>query len=291
MNGISYILITAAKNEEDYIEKTIQSVIAQSVLPQKWVIVSDGSTDRTEEIVNKYATHYDFIQLVSTDAGEQRNFGSKARAITAGYERVKSIYHDYVGILDADVSFSPTYYESVIRKFVENTKLGIAGGILFDRHKEKYIKQRTSTHWSVSGPIQMFRRECFEQIGGYVPVRGGVDAVAEVMARMKDWEVIAFPEIHVFHHRPTGAEKGSKHAIWFNQGVEDYLLGYHFAFVPVRCILRVIERPYLLGSLFMLCGYCWYWIRRPRRQVSSEFVQYLRREQLKRLLFFLYPRL
>jgi len=290
MCRFSYILITAAKNEETYIEKTIQSVIAQTAPPQKWVIVSDGSTDRTEEIVSQYAAKYDFIKLVSADAEAKRNFGSKVRAIAAAYERVKSIYHDYVGILDADVSFSPTYYESIMQKFEKNPKLGIAGGILFDRHKEKYVKQRTSTNWSVSGPIQMFRRECYEQIGGYVPVRGGVDAVAEVMARMKGWEVRAFPEITVFHHRPTGAEKGSKWVICFNQGLEDYLLGYHFAFFVARCIARVIERPYLLGSLVMLCGYCWFWIRRTKRQVPSEFVQYLRREQLKRLLFFLYPR-
>ena len=290
MNKFSYILITAAKNEEAYIEKTIQSVIAQTVLPRKWVIVSDGSTDRTEKIVSQYAAKYDFIELVRADAVEQRNFGSKARAITAGYERVKSIDHEYVGILDADVSFSPTYYESIMQKFEQNPKLGIAGGILFDRHKEKYVKQRTSTNWSVSGPIQMFRRECYEQVGGNLPVRGGVDAVAEVMARMKGWEVRAFPEITVFHHRSTGAEKGSKWVICFNQGVEDYLLGYHLAFFLGRCFLRFIRRPYLFGSLAMLCGYCWSWLRRSKRQVSSEFVQYLRREQLKRLLFFLYPR-
>ena len=283
MNKFSYILITAAKNEEAYIEKTIQSVIAQTVPPQKWVIISDGSTDRTEEIVSQYAAKYDFIELLRAAAGEQRNFGSKAKAITAGYERVRSIDHEYVGILDADVSFSPTYYESIMQKFEQNPKLGIAGGILFDRRKEKYIKQRTSTNWSVSGPIQMFCRECYEQIGGYLPVRGGVDAVAEVMARMKGWEVRAFTEIHVFHHRPTGAEKGSKWVIWFNRGVEDYLLGYHFVFVLARCIFRVIERPYLFGGLAMLCGYCWSWIRRTKRQVSSEFVQYLRREQMNRL--------
>jgi len=290
MNDFLYVLITAAKNEEAYIEKTIQSVIAQTVPPQKWIIVSDGSTDRTEEIVSQYAGQYDFIELLRANAGEQRNFGSKARAITAGYERIKNIYHDYIGILDADVSFSPTYYESIIQKFEQNPKLGIAGGSLFDRHKEKYIKQITSTNWSVSGPIQMFRRECYDQVGGYLPVRGGVDAVAEVMARMKGWEVRAFPEIHVFHHRPTGAEKGSKWVICFNQGVDDYLLGYHVAFFLGRCFLRFIQRPYLFGGLAMLCGYCWSWVRRTKREVSGDFVRYLRKEQMSRLKLRLFPR-
>ena len=129
VNVFSYILLTAAKNEEAFIEKTIQSVIAQTVLLRKWVIVSDGSTDRTEEIISQYAAKFDFIEFVRGDGGEQRNFGSKAMAITAGYERVRSIYHDYVGLLDADVSFSPTYYESIMQKFEQNPRLGIAGGI------------------------------------------------------------------------------------------------------------------------------------------------------------------
>jgi glycosyltransferase involved in cell wall biosynthesis len=283
MKELSYILITAARNEETYIEKTIQSVIAQTIPPQKWILISDGSTDRTEEIVSRYAAQYNFIELLRADADAKRNFGSKAKAITKGYEQVRSIDHKYVGILDADVSFGQTYYETVMRKFGENPKLGIGGGILFDRHKEVYIQQRTSTDWSVSGPIQMFRRECYEQIGGYVPVRGGVDAVAEVMARMKGWEVRAFREIRVLHHRPTGGEKGSLWSVCFNRGVEDYLLGYHFLFFLAKCLYRSVGRPYLLGSLVMLCGYCSSWLRKRRRQVSPEFVRYLREEQMNRL--------
>ena len=278
-----YVLISAARNEEAYIEKTIQSVIAQTVTPQKWIIISDGSTDRTEEIVNRYATQYDFIELHRVNGDARRNFGSKVKALNTAYERAKHISHNYVGALDADVSFEPMYYETVMRKFGENPKLGIAGRILFDRHKEVYIKQRTSTEWSVSGPIQMFRRECYEQIGGYVPVRGGVDAVAEVMARMKGWEVRAFHEIRVLHHRFTGAEKGSLWSICFKQGVEDYLLGYHLLFFLVKCLYRSVGRFYILGSLAMLCGYCSSWLRKGRRLVSPEFVRYLRNEQLNRL--------
>jgi poly-beta-1,6-N-acetyl-D-glucosamine synthase len=291
MHKFTYILITAAKNEAAYIEKTIQSVINQTITPQKWVIVSDGSIDRTEEIVNRYTAKFSFIELLRANPSEKRNFGSKARAITAGYEHVKMINHDYVGILDADVSFSPNYYESIMQSFAQNPKLGIAGGIIFDRHKGKYIKQKISTDWSVCGAIQMFRRECYEQIGGYIPVRGGVDAVAEIMARMNGWDVRTFSDIHVFHHRPTGAEKGSIWRIWVSQGVEDYLLGYHFAFFLARCVKKGIKRPYVLGSMAMLYGYCCSWFRRTKRQVSAEFIQYLRREQLERLLFFLYKKL
>lgn len=288
MDQFTYILITAAKNEEAYIEKTIQSVLDQTILPIKWVIVSDGSTDRTEEIVSQYALKYDFIELVSTDSVQQRNFKSKVRAITANYERVKNIPHDYVGILDADVSFDAHYYGSIMEKFKQNPKLGIAGGILFDRHKGKYIKQGISTDWSVSGPIQMFRRGCYEQVGGYIPVQSGEDSVAEVMARMRGWKVKTFTDVLVFHHRPTGGEKDSFWKILFNQGINDYLLGYHFAFFFARCISRVTMKPYILGSLAMLCGYCWTWMHGTKRQVSSEFVQYRRKEQMQRLWSFLH---
>jgi biofilm PGA synthesis N-glycosyltransferase PgaC len=283
MNKFAYVVITAAKNEEAYIEQTIRSVIAQTITPRKWIIVSDGSTDRTEEIVSRYTAQYDFIVLLRADADRKRNFGSKVKALGIAYEQVRSIDHEYVGILDADVSFGSAYYESIMQKFSDNLKLGIAGGILFERHKEAYIQQRTSFDWSVSGPIQMFRRECYEQIGGYVPVRGGLDAVAEVMARMKGWEVRGFPEIHVLHHRTTGAEKGSFWIASFSQGVEDYLLGYHILFFLARCFFRSVERPYLLGSFLMLCGYCWSLLRRPKRQVSPEFVRYLRKEEMNRL--------
>jgi glycosyltransferase involved in cell wall biosynthesis len=282
MHKFSYILITAAKNEAAYIEKTIQSVINQTIVPQKWVVVDDGSTDRTAEIVGQYLTKYNFIELTNNDSTEQRSFISKVKAITDNYERVKNIYHDYLGILDADVSFDANYYESIMRSFEQNPKLGIAGGIIFDRNKGKYIKQSISIDWSVSGAIQMFRRECYAQIGGYIQIQSGEDSVAEVMARMKGWEVRTFTEIHVFHHRPTGGEIDSSWVILYKQGINDYLLGYHFLFFLARCIIRITKRPYILGSLALFCGYCWSWMQRTNRQVSPEFIEYRKAEQMRR---------
>ena len=118
-----YVLITAARNEEAYIEKTINSVISQTILPRKWVIVSDGSTDRTDQIVNKYAAKHDFIQLVHISGSTQRNFRSKVNAINIGYERLKHIEYEFIGILDADVSFKSDYFESILREFQKNPKL------------------------------------------------------------------------------------------------------------------------------------------------------------------------
>lgn len=285
---IEYVLITAARNEEKYIGMTIKSVIAQNILPRRWVIASDGSTDRTHEIVEHYAKMHDFIELIKTAPDSDRNFGSKARAVNAAYDRIRErVHYDYVGNLDADVSFAPDYYEKIADTFRKHPKLGISGGILFDAHRTDFVRQRLSTQWSVSGPVQMFRKECFEDIGGYREVSGGVDAVAEIMARMHGWEVRTFPEIHALHLRPTGREGRGAFAAAFKQGVEDFAIGYHPVFVSFKCLNRISRKPFGL-SIIMLAGYTWAALRRKPRQIPRHVVFFLRREQMGRLKNYLF---
>ena len=283
MSGADYILLTAARNEQAHIEETLRAVAAQTSKPIKWLIVSDGSTDRTDEIVAGRAASLPFIELMRADADPTRNFGSKAKALRAGYERVKQLPAAFVGILDADVSFEPGYYEQVIHRMLEDPSLGIAGGVLLDRSKQGFIPQITDPEWSVSGPIQMFRKECFDAIGGYLPIRGGIDAAAEVMARMKGWKVKAFADLRVLHLRPTGTEQKGVGAVFFSRGVEDYQLGYHPVFFTARVLRRFQERPWVAGGLLMLAGYAWAALRRAPRKVPPEFVRFLRAEQMGRL--------
>ena len=283
MQTPQYVLLTAAKNEEDFIALTLESVISQTILPGQWVIVSDGSTDRTDEIVRSYAARFPFIELLRLEKGSKRTFSSKARAIKAAQGRIRVANYHYVGILDADVSFEPFYYEGIIQKFEQTQRLGVAGGLLFDRQGHKYVKQITSTEWSVSGPVQMFRRECFEQIGGYVPVRSGVDAIAEIMARMHGWTVRAFPELKVLHHRNTGSQTSGLFKRPFRSGQEAYSLGYHPLFLLTKSLSRFVQKPYILGSILMLCGYGWNCVSGKGHDVSQEFVEYLRTEQMTRL--------
>jgi len=279
-----YVLITPARNEAAYIEKTIKSVIAQTVLPEKWVIVSDGSTDRTDDIIKRYEENYSFIQLLLIERCSSRNFGSKVYAIRAGLERLNGVEYDFIGNLDADVSFESSYYERVLAKFQQSPKLGIAGGVLFEPCGGNWIQQNVSLSWSVSGPIQMFQRQCYEDIGGYLPLRkGGVDAMAEVMARMRGWEVRTFPEISVLHHRRTGTEKGHIVFARFRQGIMEYSHGSHPLFEIGKCMSRIGEKPYVFGSLFRLSGYCWACLRRDQRDVPDDVVTFLRHEQIKRL--------
>lgn len=280
-----YVLVTAARNEEAYIEKTIQSVVDQTILPNKWVIVSDGSTDRTDEIVKQYEANHDFIQLLHRDADGSRNFGSKVYAIRAGIERFYGIQYDFIGNLDADVSFEPHYYERILARFEENPKLGIAGGVLFEPCGGKWIRQYVSLLWSVSGPIQMFRRQCYEDIGGYIPLQaGGEDATAEAMARMQRWGVRSFSDIAALHHRRTGTEKGPIFLARFHNGIVHHRNGNHPLFEVAKCLYRIIDRPYIVGSFLIIAGYCWSWIRRNEYSIPIDVIKHLRREQKKRLL-------
>jgi len=279
-----YVLVTPARNEEAYIEKTLQSVITQTLIPKKWVIVSDGSSDRTDEIVSKYAADYGFIQLLRADNDAKRNFSSKVKAIMAGINEIKDLKYQFIGNLDADVSFNPHYFECIIEKFNGNKKLGIAGGLVIDVVKDKLIRRVINTSWSVSGAVQLFRRKCHEEIGGYFPLeRGGEDAIAEVMARKYGWKVKTFTELKVLHHRRTGTAQINLLSWKFTQGIGDYSLGYHPLFEISKFLFRIKEKPYLLASFFRMCGFFWASLKRKRRQLPDEVVTCVREEQLARL--------
>ena len=278
-----YVLITPARNEEAYLEKTIEAVLAQTIRPKKWIIVSDGSVDRTDEIAASYARNHNFILVLRVGAGQQKDFGSKVRAFQAGYDQLPNENFGFVGNLDADVSFAPDYYQQVLERLRANPRLGIAGGIIQERIGDQFISQRISLN-SVAGAVQLFRRECFEAIGGYIPMKfGGIDAAAEIMARMHGWMVQTFPEIPVRHHRRVSTGQATVFRARFRQGMTNYLLGYHPLFQLLSCLYRTVDRPYLVGSALLLLGYGWSWIRRERRPIPREVVEFLRAEQRARM--------
>ncbi len=280
---IRYVLITPAKNEEAYITKTIESVIKQTIKPIRWIIVSDGSTDRTDEIVERFAKENSFIQLIKKPVDQNRNFGSKVLAFRMGFEQIKNLEYDFIGNLDGDMGLDPDYYEKIFRKFEADQSLGIAGGVRMDYLGGKFIKIHSSRN-SVAGGFQMFRRSCFEKIGGYIPIRyGGIDAAAEIMARMYGWEVHSFEDIITYHYKPTGSARTNIIKGKFEAGVKYYLLGYYPPFPIIRFAMRIYQRPYLIGSMVSIIGFLWASIRKYKRPVSNEFVKHLRKEQKSRL--------
>jgi glycosyltransferase involved in cell wall biosynthesis len=282
--AVRYILITAAKNEEAFIGLTLDSVVAQTVLPERWVIVDDHSTDQTAKIVEGYAKRYPWIELVRRHQRQDRNFASKAHAVNAGLERVQSLDFQIIGNLDADVSFEPNYMEFLMRKFREDPDLSVAGTPFTQDGNYDSCKDSFEGENYVAGPCQLFRYECFRDIGGYVPnSAGGVDWIAVMTARMKGWKVRSFAEKRFHHHRCMGtAGRGALRAL-FSYGEKDYYLGGSPVWQLFRVAYRITKKPVFTGGLVLLCGYCWAAMRRMKRAVTPELMRFHRREQMKKL--------
>jgi len=280
----SYVLITPARNEEAFIEQTIQSVISQTILPLKWIIVSDNSTDHTCDIVNHYKKEFEFIELLKLSNSSERNYASKVNAFNSGQEKLKNMQYQFIGNLDADITFADTYYQQLINEFHKDSHLGIAGGFVIEKYNGK-DKNFSINLNSVGCAVQFFRRECFEQIGGYLPLKmGGEDAVAENMAKMYGWKVRTFKEIKVYHHRPMGSGNWNSWKARFNQGQEEYLVGYHPLFFLLKSLRRLTQKPYVLGSILTIFGYCAAFFKKEERPVSKYFVKYLRQSQKQRMI-------
>lgn len=284
---LTYVLITAARNEEAYIEGVIRSVIAQTARPARWVIVSDGSTDRTDAIVNSYASKHDWIELFRMPEHRDRQFAAKANCFNAGYERVGHLSFDLVGNLDADITMEPAYFEFLLGKFAENGELGVAGTPFVEdasqpgRHT--YV-HRFASREHVSGASQLFRRECFEEVGGYVPIKGGaIDWIAVTTARMKGWQTRTFVEKVCFHHRKIGTGNNSPLMARFHYGRKAYYVGGHPLWELLRGVFQMKEQPFVLGGLYFLAGYAWACATRMHRPVSPELMAFHRREQIARL--------
>jgi glycosyltransferase involved in cell wall biosynthesis len=280
---LRYVLITPAHNEAADIEKTIKAVISQTVLPLRWVIVSDGSTDDTGNIVRRYLADHPWMELVERPPRQDRNFAAKVEAFNAGWDRVRELNYEIIGNIDGDVSFDADYMEFLLDRFSENAALGVAGTDYiegeFHSFRDSYINPQ-----HVNGQCQIFRRECFEEIGGYVPNRGGgIDWIAVTTARMKGWETRSFSERTFRHHRPMGTAGSSVLGARIHYGKKDYFLGGHPLWQLFRGTFQMTKRPYVVGGLGLLLGYFSCWIRRLERPISDELMRFHRAEQMTRL--------
>jgi len=281
-----YVLITPARNEAQFIELTIKSVVAQTVRPIKWVIVSDGSTDGTDDIVRKYAVDHPWIELVRMPERQERHFAGKAHAFNAGRAALADLEFKVIGNLDADVSFEAEHFEFLVAKFAEDARLGVVGAPF--REKEFQYDYRFSNIENVWGGCQLFRQECLDDIGGYLPVKGGcVDHIAVVSARMKGWKTRTFAEKVCLHHRVMGTAEHSGLAAKFRHGIKDYSVGFHPVWELFRMLYQMKHRPFVVGGLALGSGYAWSMVRRVKRPVSNDLVAFTRHEQMERLRRFL----
>jgi len=284
---LKYALVTPARNEEALLEGTIRSVVAQTIRPVKWVIVSDGSTDRTDEIVKRFASEHAWIELLRMPEHRDRQFAAKAHGFNAGYARLKELEFDLIGNLDADITFEPDYYEFLLGQFANQEKLGVAGTPFVevsDQPGKHTYDHQFSNLQHVSGACQLFRRCCFEAVGGYVPIKGGaIDWIAVTTARMKGWQTRTFCEKVCIHHRKLGTGNHSGLMVRFHYGRKAYYVGGHPVWESLRGVFEMKERPLVLCGAYFFAGYWWACLTRMPRPVSPELMAFHRREQMARL--------
>lgn len=280
----SYVLITPARNEQAYIQKTIDSVASQTIPPIRWIIVNDGSTDSTGAVAKQFSAGHDWIEVIDRPVRQERDFAAKVHAFNVGLERLKDINYQIVGCLDADISFEPDHFEFLLGKFAGDPRLGVAGTVF--KEEGGYSSDRDSFEGQshVSGQCQIFRRECFEEIGGYFANKGGgIDWIAVTTARMRGWTTRSFRERYFFHHRHLGTAERSAYAAAFAYGYKDYCMGSHPVWELLRVVYRMGKKPFLIEGFGLGFGYAWAILKRAKHPISKELMKFYRREQMEKL--------
>lgn len=283
----TYVVITPARNEREFIEATIQSVVAQSVRPLKWVIVSDGSTDGTDRIVERYAALHEWIELLRAPERRERHFAGKVMAFNAGLARMEGLAYQVIANLDADITFDSGYFAFLLGKLTEDSALGVVGTPYREITSETYNYEFVSAN-HVSGACQVFRRACFEQIGGYIAAKGGaIDTIATLTARMKGWKTRTFTEKLCVHNRVIGSAQSGRVKARFELGKRDYAIGNHPAWEICRCLYQMSRPPIAIRGLALMAGYLRAAAAHQPRPISRELIAFLRKEQMERLGEFL----
>lgn len=276
-----YVIITPVRDEERFIEETIASVIAQTTQPVEWVIVDDGSTDRTGEVIDRHAAQVPWIRAVHRpNRGFRKAGGGVMEAFYDGYNALRCDNWDFIVKLDGDLTLPATYFEACFDHFDRDPRLGVGGGDIYHNRGGMQALER-NPRFHVRGATKIYRRACWEAIGGLWRAPGW-DTIDEVKANMLGWKSYSFSELQIAHHRVTGTAEGllrdrMKH------GVACYVSGYHPLFLLASCLRRLIQKPYVAGSVAMFYGFLKsYCIRMPRVS-DTQLIKYLRTQQLRRL--------
>jgi len=279
----NYVLITPVRNEARTIATTIESVANQTIKPREWVIVSDASTDETDEIVKSWASRLPFIHYLRLENRPDRAFSSVVFAMEAGLNALRAGDYNFIGILDGDIRFAPDYYEQILARFGQNKRLGLAGGLALDVIDGKHVRQGQYLG-DVAGAVQLFRRECFEALGGLIAIpEGGWDAITCVGARMNGYETRTFEDIVVDHLKPRNSGMGGWLTRKWIMGSRDYALGYHPLFEFFKCCSRTMEYPPVIGAATWWLSFGYATIRGRKRLLPGAVKKQVRKEQMERL--------
>lgn len=281
-NRTRYVMITPARDEAKHIAETIRSVVRQTIRPVEWVIVDDGSTDGTSEIVDRFAPQFSWITVVHRpNRGARENNVGAIEAFFDGYRALKSQDWEFLVNLDADLSLPADYFEKCLDEFYRDPELGIGGGMLY-HVVHGVVKEETCPLFHVRGATKIYRRACWRAMGG-LRMGPGWDTIDEIRANMLGWRTRSFPSIKAQHLRPTGGADGAWRDAVKNAQAE-YFSGYHPLFMLVKCLKRALQRPYLVGAAGLFCGYASAYLKRSPRIDDGALVQYVRKQQIRRLL-------
>lgn len=280
---ICYVIVSPVRDEEEYIARTIESVLRQTILPKEWIIVDDGSHDATERIVEEYAAQHSWIRaLHQPDRGQRVPGSGVMEAFYKGYDSLGCADWEFVVKLDGDVGLPPNYFEQCLERFDRDPRLGMCGGLMY-RIQDGKLQAELHPIFQVRGPIKLYRRACWEAIGGLIRTPGW-DTVDEVQANRLGWHTRTFPELKVIHYRPTGAVQGT----WRNgvkNGRADYISGYHPFFLLAKCVKRFFQKPYAINALATAYGFLSGYTNHIERVNDPDLIRYLRNQQIRRLLF------
>jgi poly-beta-1,6-N-acetyl-D-glucosamine synthase len=281
---IKYIVITPARNEEENIAHTIQSMREQSILPLQWIIVNDGSTDGTKSIIDRSASDLNWVTpLHRPDRGYRQQGGGVIEAFNDGYKSLQHSDWDYLIKFDADLSFDIDYFELCFEKFVANPKLGIGGGMIcFEAEGLLHCESPKDPSFHVRGATKIYSRKCWESIGALFQAPGW-DTIDELKANMNGFNTYTFKDIPLRHHRFTGTVDGTwKNYVKF--GISNYVTGYSPYFMLLKCLKRIFQRPHLIGPLALWWGFCKGYFTSIKQVDDPDLIRYTRNQQWNKLL-------
>jgi len=286
-NDLNYVIASPVKNEVKYIENTIKSVVNQTIKPAEWLIVSDQSNDGTDEIVEKYAKEYPFITLCKYvyDGDSPLVSAKKTYAARHALKNTKYPDHDFFCGMDADVTFPENFFEELMKRANSDEKIGVVGGFIDHVWPDGSTGPYFNTPHSIGGPLQFFKRKCYEEIGGWLPY-GMEDGLAVASARMKGWKTIAYSDLKVLHHKPAGIPGRPLIKAKFNLGRTEYLNGDHFIYHIVRSFRYIFWKPFLIGPFLRIFGYLKAYFKGEKITTPEPLRSYLRKEQMRKLNVF-----
>jgi glycosyltransferase involved in cell wall biosynthesis len=275
------LLVTPARNEAVHLERTIQAVAAQTRLPDLWLVVDDGSSDATPEILERWAAQLPFLRVLRAPqrdneaGGDRLALAAEARAFNWALGGVEVDEFSHLGKLDADIELPPHYFERLLERFDREPELGVAGGGLLEQGRDGWYLTKVPAY-HVRGALKLYSRECFEAIGG-IEERLGWDTIDETYARMNGFSTRSLPDLDARHHRPVATRGGTLRGR-ARHGQCAYILRYSTWWVALRSFKVACSRPFGISGLAFFYGYVRSAVRREERVEDERFRRFVARE-------------